>query len=345
MKRVMDRRGALGMGWPKAEETPKFSLVIPLYNEEAVLHLLFQRLDSLMAKIDGSTEVVLVDDGSRDASGVLAAERARRDPRYRYVALSRNFGHQLAITAGMERARGEAIIVMDADLQDPPEVVFELIAQWEAGYQIVHARRRSRAGETRLKKWTASLFYRGLRMLSDVDIPADVGDFRLIDRSVAETFRAMPERDRYVRGMFGWMGYRQTIVEFDRDERAGGETKYNWARMMRLAVDGLIGFSDVPLRLVLWMGAIVSLSALLYGLYVLGMALAEVRLVSGWASLAVLTSLLSGINLLMTGIVGVYVGRTHREVKQRPLYIVARDTGESTRLGMSAASAIPAAAE
>lgn len=315
------------MQWTDITQRPRFSIVIPMYNEEAMLPRLFERLDQLMSRIGDRTEVILVDDGSRDASARIAADRARCDPRYRYIGLSRNFGQQIAITAGMERAYGAAIIVMDADLQDPPETALALIAKWREGFEIVHARRRSRAGEGRMKKLTASLYYRILRALSDVDIPADVGDFRLIDRRVADTFKNMPERDRYVRGMFGWMGYRQTIVEFDRDERAEGMTKYSWGRMIRLAVDGVISFSDVPLRLALWVGATISLGALLYGAYVVAMAFANVKLVSGWASLAVLISLLSGINLLMTGIVGVYVGRTHREVKQRPLYIVARDTG------------------
>lgn len=317
------------MQWNDVQQRPRFSIVIPMFNEEASLPLLFDRLDALMKCIGDRTEVVLVDDGSRDSSAELASERARCDPRYRYIGLSRNFGQQIAITAGMERARGAAIIVMDADLQDPPETVLELIARWREGYEIVHARRRSRAGEAPLKKITAKVYYRFLRLLSDVDIPADVGDFRLIDRKVAETFKAMPERDRYVRGMFGWMGYRQTIVEFDRDERAGGVTKYSWGRMIRLAADGLISFSDAPLRLALWIGATISLGAMLYGAYVIAMAVMNVKLVSGWASLAVLISLLSGINLLMTGIVGIYVGRTHREIKQRPLYIVARDTDET----------------
>lgn len=302
--------------------------MIPVFNEEAVLPALFARLDALAERVEGPVEIVLVDDGSRDRSAELICERAALDGRYRYVGLSRNFGHQSAITAGMELAGGDAVVVMDADLQDPPEVVLTMVERWHEGFDVVHARRRSRAGESAFKRGSATLFYRALRALSDVDIPVDVGDFRLVDRRAVESFRAMPERDRFVRGMFGWMGYRQTTVEFDRDERAGGRTKYSFGRMLRLALDGLIGFSDVPLRLVLWAGAIVSLSALAYGSYVVGLAFTDVRLVTGWASLAVLISLLSGINLLMTGVVGVYVGRMHRELKQRPLYIVARDTGD-----------------
>jgi dolichol-phosphate mannosyltransferase len=302
-------------------------LVIPVFNEQAVIPLLLRRLDHLLEKLDGPAEVIFVDDGGRDAGGIMLADRARHDARYRYVALSRNFGHQIAVTAGLDVARGEAVIVMDADLQDPPEVVLALVAKWHEGYEVVHARRRARAGESRFKRITAGAFYRALRALSDVDIPADVGDFRLIDRGALDTFRAMRERDRFVRGMFGWIGYRQTIVDFEREARAGGRTKYSLPRMVRLALDGIIGFSDVPLRLALWLGAAVSLGALCYGGYVLVLALADVNLVSGWASLSVLVALLSGINLLMTGIVGLYVGRIHHEVKGRPLYVVARTIG------------------
>jgi len=301
--------------------------VIPVHNEEAVLPLLLLRLNGLISSVRKSIEVLLIDDGSTDDSAYLIATHAQHDPRFRYIGLSRNFGHQAAITAGMDLARGDAVIVMDADLQDPPEVAIDLISRWEEGYDIVHARRRSRAGETWSKKVTAAIFYRGLRTLTKVDIPADVGDFRLISRRAVETFRAMPERDRFVRGMFGWMGYRQTIVEFDRAERAAGKTKYPFSKMFKLALDGVLSFSDVPLRVALWVGAAISAGSVLYGFYVLIMALFQIELVSGWASLAVLISFLSGINLLMTGIVGVYVGRTHREVKQRPLYIIARDTG------------------
>lgn len=306
---------------------PTFSLVVPVFNEEAVIPMLLCRLDALQARLDGPAEVIFVDDGSRDRGGALLAARAQADTRYRYVALSRNFGHQVAITAGLDHARGEAAIVMDADLQDPPEVVLDLVAQWRAGYDIVHARRRSRAGESRFKQWSASLFYRGLRSLTDTDIPADVGDFRLIDRKALATFQAMPERDRFVRGMFGWMGYRQTTVEFDRAARGAGETKYPLARMVTLAISGVVGFSDAPLRAALWLGAAVSLGALAYGLYIVGMALAGADFASGWASTVVLVSLLAGINLMMTGVVGIYVGRIHREVKGRPLYVVARSEG------------------
>ena len=307
---------------------PIYSLVVPLYNEEAVLPILLHRLDRLLGRLDAPAEVILVDDGSRDTTGIVAAAKAKDDARYRYLALSRNFGHQVAITAGMDTASGAAVVVIDADLQDPPEVVLDLIAKWKEGYEIVYAQRLSRDGEGRLKRWTASLFYRVLRRLTAVDIPADVGDFRLVDRKALDAFRAMPERDRFVRGMFGWMGFRQTAVPFHREPRAAGRSKYGWLRMARLARDGLVGFSDVPLRLALWIGAAVSVSALVYGAYVVLLALrGDAGLASGWASTIAVVTLLAGANLLTTGIVGLYVGRIHAEVKRRPLYMVARSVG------------------
>ena len=306
---------------------PVYSLVIPLFNEEAVLPLLLERLDTLLERLDASGEVIFVDDGSRDATGLIAARRAASDPRYRYLALSRNFGHQIAITAGMEHAAGEAVVVMDADLQDPPEVVLQLAAKWREGYEIVYAARLSREGESRLKLWTASLFYALIRKLTAVDIPANVGDFRLVDRKAVDCFRSMPERDRFVRGMFSWMGFSQTSVEFHRPSREAGHSHYGWSKMVKLAGDGIVGFSDVPLRLALWLGALVSLAAVSYGAWATIMELSGAHFVSGWASTIVLVSLLAGLNLLMTGLVGIYVGRIHTEVKGRPLFVVGRKVG------------------
>lgn len=312
---------------PRGSERPVYSLVIPIFNEEAVLPILLHRLDGILDRLDGPAEVIFVDDGSRDRGGIVAAGRAKDDPRYRYLALSRNFGHQIAISAGLDVAAGDAVIAMDADLQDPPEIVLELVAKWKEGFDIVHARRSGRDGESRFKRWSASLFYRALRLLTTVDIPADVGDFRLVDRKALDAFRAMPERDRFVRGMFAWMGFRQTVVNFHRLPRLAGHTSYSWSKMVRLALDGVIGFSDAPLRLALWLGSIVSLGAVAYGAYVTWLAFHDSALVSGWASTIVLVSLLSGVNLLMTGIVGLYVGRIHSEVKDRPLYVVGRAVG------------------
>ena len=305
----------------------RYSFVIPIFNEEAVLPLLVARMDLLLAGLDGAAEVIFVDDGSSDASASWLAARTKLNPAFRFIALSRNFGHQIAITAGMDAARGEAIIVMDADLQDPPEVVTDMIARWKDGFQVVYAKRLSRAGETAFKRATANLFYKLLNGLTHVEIPRDVGDFRLIDRKVLDAFKAMPERDRFVRGMFAWLGFKQTSVEFHRPERAAGETKYPFIKMLRLAINGVVGFSDTPLRAAIWAGVSVSALALAYGFYVIAMWLAHSTLVSGWSSTIVIVSFLCGVNMLMTGIVGLYVGRIYNEVKHRPLYVVDRTAG------------------
>ena len=314
-----------------------YSIVIPVFNEEAVLPVLLRRLDLLLGRLDGPAEAIFVDDGSSDSGPIVLQALAKRDPRFRYIGLSRNFGHQVAITAGMDAAQGDAIVVMDADLQDPPEVVEELIAKWKEGYEVVYARRLSRAGESRFKRFTAHLFYRVLGRMSSVGIPADVGDFRLIDRKVLEALRQMPEQDRFVRGMIAWLGFKQTEVTFHRLERVAGETKYPLFKMARLALNAALGFSDAPLRLAIWCGLAVSGLALLYGGYVMALWLMhDSSLVAGWSSTIIIVSLLCGINMLMTGIVGLYVGRIHAEVKRRPLYVV------STREGFERDEAVPA---
>ena len=305
----------------------RYSLVIPLYNEEEVFPKLCAALDALMARMDGASEVIFVDDGSRDRTNALAVRQCHADPRYRLVRLSRNFGHQLAITAGMDRAGGDAVIVMDADLQDPPELVLEMIAKWKEGFDIVYAQRIERAGESRFKRATAHLFYRFISRIADVDIPADTGDFRLVDRAVLASFGRMRERDRFVRGMFAWMGFRQTAVRFERPARAAGATKYSLGKMVSLALNGIVSFSDAPLRLALWIGAAVSLCAIAYGFYVIAMWLGHAQLVPGWSSTIVIVAFLSGVNMLMTGLMGLYVGRIYNEVKARPLYLVRETEG------------------
>ena len=305
----------------------RYSLVIPVFNEEAVLPLLLHRLQNLLGTLDAPAEAIFVDDGSRDTSSIILEAKAKEDPRFRYLRLSRNFGHQIAITAGMDAAAGEAIIVMDADLQDPPEVVGEMIARWKDGFEIVQARRLSRDGESAFKKQTAAIFYRLLGKLSSVDIPRDVGDFRLIDRKVLEAFREMPERDRFVRGMFAWLGFKQTEVAFHRPARAAGETKYPFWKMLKLAVSGLVSFSDAPLKLAIWTGATVSALAVVYGMYSIVAGLFSDSVVRGWTSTVVIVSFLCGLNMLLTGMVGLYVGRIHAEVKRRPLYVVSKKVG------------------
>ena len=309
-------------------EPISYSIVIPVFNEEAVLPILLRRLDLLLARFQEPTEVIFVDDGSSDSGPIVLQALAKRDPRFCYVGLSRNFGHQIAITAGMDAARGAAIVVMDADLQDPPEVVEQMIAKWKEGYDVVYARRLSRAGESRFKRGAAHLFYRLLGSITSVRIPADVGDFRLIDRKVLDALRQMPEQDRFVRGMIAWLGFRQAEVAFHRLERAAGETKYPLLKMVRLALNAALGFSDAPLRLAIWCGLAVSGLAVLYGVWVLLLWLSnDSHLVAGWSSTIVIISLLCGMNMLMTGIVGLYVGRIHAEAKRRPLYVVQRRLG------------------
>jgi dolichol-phosphate mannosyltransferase len=307
---------------------PRYSIVVPVFNEQAVLPVLLRRLDLMMADLDGPTETIFVDDGSSDCSAIVLRAKAKEDPRYRFVGLSRNFGHQAAITAGMAVASGDAVIVMDADLQDPPEVVGQMIEKWKEGYEVVYGRRLSREGDSPFKQATASLYYKLLGRLSSVDIPRDTGDFRLIDRKVLEAFLAMPEQDRFVRGMFAWLGFRQTEVAFHRLPRAAGETKYPLFKMLRLASHGVVGFSDAPLRLAIWCGFAVSAFAALYALYVVGHWLAgDSSMVAGWASTIIIVSFLSGMNMIMTGIMGLYVGRIHAEVKRRPLYVVSEKEG------------------
>lgn len=308
-------------------DTPTYSLVVPIYNEEAVLPLFIARIDVLLSLLGGTSEVVLVNDGSTDGTLALAQSKAKADPRWRVIDLSRNFGQQIAMTAGLDMARGRAVIMMDADLQDPPEVAFELAAKWKEGFDVVYAQRASRDQDTWLKRTTAKWFYRGMKRLSSVDIPDSVGDFKLIDRKVVEAFKAMPERERWVRGMFCWVGFKQAVVPYAREARAAGETKYSYWKLARLAVNAVVSFSDAPLRLAIWMGLAVSGMAVAYGLWVIGQRLFDAQMVSGWASTMVVMTFLFGANLLTTGVVGLYVGRIHAEVKRRPLYLVDSLTG------------------
>ncbi|GAA4133220.1 glycosyltransferase family 2 protein [Aminobacter aganoensis] len=307
-------------------KAPRYSFVIPVYNEEEVLPLLVDRMKDLFVRLDGDAEAIFIDDGSTDGSVDCLGRLGAGDARFRLVELSRNFGHQMAITAGMDAAAGEAVIVMDADLQDPPEVVLELIAKWRDGYEIVYARRVRRDGETWFKRSTASLFYWLLARVTKIDIPRDVGDFRLVGRKALETFRDMPEHDRFVRGMFAWMGFKQTAVSFERPPRARGETKYPFWKMAHLAVHGIVSFSDTPLRMALWGGLTVSLLALGYGVYAMLAWALEAGIAQGWTSTIVVVSFLCGINLFMTGVVGLYVGGIYSEVKRRPLYVVSKTT-------------------
>jgi polyisoprenyl-phosphate glycosyltransferase len=306
---------------------PTYSLVIPIYNEEESLPELERRVAELLARMDGSAEVVLVDDGSADSSWNLISEIVARDPRFKAIGFSRNFGHQMAITAGMDHANGDAVVVMDADLQDPPEVVLEMAARWREGFEVVYAVREERSGETLFKQYTAAAFYRMFRRLTDIEIPLDVGDFRLVDRTALDAFRAMRENNRYVRGMFSWIGFRQVGVPYRRERRHAGRTKYPLRKMLKFATDGIIGFSNVPLRVALQAGFLVSGGAFVFGLASLIAKFAGFYSVSGLASLAVVTAFLGGMQLIVLGVMGEYIARIHDEVKDRPLYIVRETLG------------------
>jgi dolichol-phosphate mannosyltransferase len=301
---------------------PEYSLVVPIYNEEETLPELLRRLALLLDKMDGECEVVLVDDGSSDGGYELMVAVRETDPRFKLLRLSRNFGHQIAVTAGLDSASGNAVIVMDADLQDPPEVALDLAARWREGYDVVYAVREERRGDSPFKRATAKVFYRLFSRMTDVDVPIDVGDFRLVDRRALDAFRSMRETNRYVRGMFSWIGFRQVGVPFRREERFAGETKYPFGKMVKFATDGIVSFSAAPLRLALKLGFAVAGLSFLMGAVFLVSKIAGLYSVPGLASIAVFVAFLGGIQLFLLGIVGEYIARIHDEVKGRPLYLV-----------------------
>ncbi len=311
---------------PQQVQLPTYSIVVPVYNEQETLGELHNRLSQLMDRLDGPCELILVNDGSDDDSHRIIADLARNDRRVKVIDLSRNFGHQLAVTAGMDYASGQAVIIMDADLQDPPEVTLEMAAKWREGYEVVYAVREHRQGESWFKRASAAVFYRILRKLTKTDIPVDTGDFRLVDRKALRSVCRMPENHRFLRGMFAWIGYRQTGVMFRRPERYAGVTKYPLRKMIKLAADGILGFSNEPLRLGIKLGFLVAGAAMLYGLVMAALKMMGViPTVSGWTSLMVVITFLGGIQLIVIGIIGEYLGRVYDEVRRRPLYIV-RDT-------------------
>jgi dolichol-phosphate mannosyltransferase len=303
------------------------SVVVPCFNEEGTLRETHQRITRAIAPACGALEIIYVDDGSRDATPELLRALQADDPQVRVVYLSRNFGHQFAVTAGLAHARGDAAVIMDADLQDPPEVVPEMIRVWQEGYDVVYGVRTDREGETRFKLFTARLFYRLIRRMSDTEIPLDTGDFRLLDRKVVDAVVAMPERDRFLRGMVSWTGFRQTGVPYRRAARFAGETKYPLPKMVRFALDGMLSFSIKPLRLSTLMGFASAGLAVLAILYALGMRIFTQRWVAGWTALIIAILFLGGAQLISLGIIGEYVGRLYGEAKRRPLYLVRETLG------------------
>jgi dolichol-phosphate mannosyltransferase len=322
-------------------ERPTLTVVIPVFNEEETIPELNRRLTDFLGKLGESWEVVFVDDGSHDASLKLLGELAQRESRYKILSFSRNFGHQIAITAGLDRAAGEAVVVMDADLQDPPEVVREMIQKWREGYDVVYGVRRKRLGETLFKRATAAIFYRLLRSMLQFEIPVDAGDFRLMSRPVVLTLQLLRERHRFVRGMVSWVGFRQTAVYYDRPERFAGETKYPLRKMLRFAVDGIASFSIVPLRIATWLGVLAGLLAIGVGIWAVYEKLFGSSTVQGWTTIMFMVAMGCSAQLLMTGILGEYVGRIYEEVKRRPLYAVARQVNLDESQPMAGTSILP----
>jgi dolichol-phosphate mannosyltransferase len=299
---------------------PLVSIVVPIYNEVETIDELCRRLHSSLSQIN-DYEIVAVDDASTDGSWELLRSQAARDLRIRVARLSRNFGHQIAISAGLDLARGDAVVVMDGDLQDPPEVIPSLLAKWREGYDVVYAVRTERGGEGWFKRASAAVFYRLLRVLAQVDIPAQAGDFRLLSRRAVDAIGAMPEQARFLRGMAAWIGFRQIAVPYRRDPRYAGATKYPIRRMLRLAADAVTSFSAAPLRLVSALGFTFVIFCGGYLVYVLYVHFLTDRTVEGWTTVVVLILLIGGIQLLSLGIVGQYVARVFDEAKRRPLYL------------------------
>jgi len=298
-----------------------------MYNEEEVIEETYHRLKKVMDQTGESYELLFVNDGSRDRSASIIAELAKHDDNIRLIDFSRNFGHQIAVTAGLDYAQGQAIVIIDADLQDPPEVIPQMLAKWREGYEVVYGKRLKRQGETAFKKLTAYLFYRILNILTNENIPKDTGDFRLIDRKVCDAMKHLHEKNRFLRGMISWVGFNQTAVEYVRDERWAGETKYPLKKMLKFAADGIFSFTYKPLKLATYIGFLLSTTGFLYLLYVLYQRLFTTNTQSGWASIIAVNLVFNGITLIILGIIGEYVGRIYEEVKGRPLYIVKEVVG------------------
>ncbi|MEF2247566.1 glycosyltransferase family 2 protein [Paenibacillus sp. IITD108] len=308
-----------------------YSVIVPMYNEEEVIEHTYLRLSEVMKQTKAGFELIFVNDGSKDRTVQIIEKIKRNDSTVRLIDFSRNFGHQIAITAGMDYAQGQAIIVIDADLQDPPEVILRMIEKWKEGYEVVYGKRQKRKGETLFKKWTAMMFYRLLRSMTNVEIPVDTGDFRLIDRKVCDVLRGLKEKNRFVRGLISWIGFRQTSVEYVREERFAGETKYPLKKMIKFALDGITSFSYKPLKIASYVGFALSLGGFIYLLVVIWQRLFTETTESGWASIIAINLIFNGIILMILGVIGEYIGRIYDESKNRPLYIIRHADGSITQ--------------
>ncbi len=302
------------------------SVVVPMYFEEEVASICYNRLLKTMDNIKYNYELIFVNDGSTDRTLDILEDIAQKDKRVKVVSFSRNFGHQLAVTAGIDKSKGEAVVLIDADMQDPPELIPQMIELWEKGYHVVYGKRKKRKGESRFKLATAKYFYRILNRLSDVTIPLDTGDFRLMDRKVADVLRSMPEKSRFIRGMVSWAGFKQIPLEYEREKRFAGTTKYPLKKMLKFAFDGIVSFSTKPLKVSQFLGFLAVIVALAVFIYtVTYRILGGKNLVAGWASIMTTVTFLGGVQLISIGILGEYIGRMYEQSKNRPLYIIERE--------------------
>src|SRR5688500_1132201 len=326
---------------------PGLTVLVPCFNEEATLPLLHGRLVAVLDRLDAEARILYVDDGSRDRTAALVDAFASQDPRVALLKLSRNFGKEVAMSAGLDHADADAIVLIDADLQDPPELIPELVARFREGYDVVYAIRRSRAGESWLKRATASAFYRVIGRLSRTPVPEDTGDYRLLSRRAVEALRQVREQHRFMKGLFGWIGFRQVGVEYDRAPRAAGETKWNYWRLWNFALEGITSFTSAPLRVATYIGLASAALAFVYAIAVIVKTLLYGDPVAGYPSLMVVILFIGGIQLMALGLIGEYLGRLYFEAKRRPLYLVDRyetpraDRGASPPPSIAASGANP----
>jgi len=306
---------------------PIYSVVIPAYNEEEVIPEAYKRLTAVMQSMDEPYELVFVNDGSRDSTAQIIADYTQADPHVHLINFARNFGHMPAITAGMEYAKGDAIIIIDADMQDPPEVLPNMAALWKEGYDVVYGKRKERRGEGIFKQWTAKLFYRFINSMVPIDLPIDTGEFRLMDRKVCDAVNRLGEKHRYMRGLVSWVGFRQTAYEYIREERFAGVTKYPLKKMIAFAMDAITAFSYKPLKLATSIGFLISLCSFVYMVIILWQRLFTDTTITGWASTMALMLFTQGIVLMILGLMGEYIGRIFEEIKNRPVYIVREVLG------------------
>lgn len=300
----------------------ELTVIIPIYNEEKNIPILYDRLKKVVSELKVPYEFIFINDGSRDNSMELIRELAINENTVRFINFSRNFGHQIAVTAGIDASKGNAVVIIDADLQDPPEIITEMYHKMQEGFQVVYARRKTRAGESFFKKFTAKLFYRILAKITSIKIPLDTGDFRIMDRKIVDVLKDMPEQQKYLRGQIAWVGFKQTYVLYDRDERFAGETGYSYKKMIRLALDGITSFSNLPLKFATMTGFFVSGITFLLSLYALYARFISKDYVPGWTSLILAVLFIGGVQLISIGIIGEYMSRMSANVRKRPLYVV-----------------------